>query len=402
MDGGKDQPEPASRKLRYLAAACLLIAAFGLGSLALLSGMDRLSLSDPRMAGNQPAPISPAAARALARQALLAHRPDQAEAWARRAVSAEPLDPGSAALLGAALYAQGHLARADDAFVVAGRLGWREPITQLYWMQIALNRGATEIAAQRLDAVLRQMPSFPQGDQLLGQFTNTEAGRRALAARLSRRPAWLTTFIKPNAATEPGQLRERAAVLDLVAPQALKCDEVATLIDRLTQQGDVEQGLRMWRAACLASKANGLLPDSRFAAATLGQQRTVFDWNFPADADVSVELLSGAGQSKKLHARVTAASSRAVTQQMLALAPGGYRLSWIAKDNSGVPATGFAASLGCGAPQPGGIPGTLVDSKQARFNVDLNADSACPGQLLVLWLAPGREVTLSDLDLAQR
>ena len=396
------QPEPASRKLRYLAAACILIAAFGLGSLALLSGMDRLSLSNPRMAGNQPAAISPVAARSLARQALAAHRPDQAEIWARRAVTAEPLDPGSAALLGAALYAQGHLARADDAFVVAGRLGWREPITQLYWMQIALNRGATEIAAQRLDAVLRQMPGFPQGDQLLGQFTNSEAGRRALAARLARRPAWLTTFIKPTARIDPGQLRERASVLGLLAPQALNCGEVATLIDRLVQQGEVGQGLKMWRSACFVERAPGLMPDPGFAGATLGEQRTLFDWNFPADANLSVELLPGAGGTQKLRARVTAASSRAVTQQLLALPPGGYRLSWSANDDSGAPAARFAASLGCGTPQAGGTPATLVDLQQARFSVDLNADPGCPGQLLVLWLAPGSEVTLKDLQLTRR
>lgn len=402
MDRGEDQPVPASRMLRYLTAICILIAAFGIGSLALLSGLDRLSSSEARMAGIKPAYFSPVAARSLARVALTANQPNQAEIWARRALTAEPLDPGSSALLGAALYAQGHLARADDAFVVAGRLGWREPITQLYWMQIALNRGATEIAAQRLDAVLRQMPGFPHGDQLLGQFTNSDAGRRALAARLARRPAWLTTFIKPTAGIDPGQLRERAAMLGLLAPQVLNCGEVATLIDRLAQQGDVDQGLKMWRSACFAGKVQGLLPDPGFAEATLGEQRTLFDWNFPADANLSVELLPGAGGTQKLRARVTAASSRAVTQQLLALPPGGYRLSWNAKDDSGAAAARFTASLGCGTPQTGGTPAKLVDLQQARFSVDLNADPGCPGQLLVLWLAPGSEVTLKDLQLTRR
>lgn len=315
---------------------------------------------------------------------------------------AEPLDPGSSALLGAALFAQGHLARADDAFLVAGRLGWRDPITQLYWMQVALNRDATEIAAQRLDAVLRQVPAFPQADQLLNQFTNNEAGRRALAARLSSRPAWLTTFAKPNAGIDPKQLRDRAMVLGLLGPQVLKCDEVATLIDLLVQQGHVEQGLKTWRLACYARKAQGLISDPGFAGATLGQQRTVFDWSFPADANLSVELLPGGGETQELRARVTAASSRAVTQKFLALPQGGYRLFWSARDENGAPAARFAASMGCGAPQPGGTPGVLVDSQGTRFSVDLNADPGCPGQLLVLWLAPGSEVTLKDLQLTRR
>ena len=398
---GADRLATGSRRLRYLFTACILFAAFGLASLALLSGVDRLGLSDARTAVNKPAFISPVAARSLARMALTKGQPDQAEMWARRAVMAEPLDPGSSALLGAALFAQGHLARADDAFLVAGRLGWREPITQLYWMQIALNRDETEIAAQRLDAVLRQVPAFPQADQLLYQFTNNEAGRRALAARLSLRPAWLTTFVKPSAGIDPKQLRERALVVGLLGPQALKCDEVTTLIDRLAQQGDVEQGLTVWRLACSARKGQGLMSDPGFAEATLGQQRTAFDWSFPADANLSVELLPGAGDTQELRARVTAASSRAVTQKLLPLPQGRYRLVWSARDASGAPAARFAASMGCGAPQPGGTPGMLVDSQEARFSVDLKADPGCPGQLLVLWLAPGGAVTLKDLELSR-
>lgn len=399
---GADRSATGSRKLRYLFAACILLAAFGLASLALLSGVDRLGLSDARTAANKPAFISPVAARSLARMALTKGQPDQAEIWARRAVMAEPLDPGSSALLGAALFAQGHLARADDAFLVAGRLGWRDPITQLYWMQVALNRDETEIAAQRLDAVLRQVPAFPQADQLLNQFTNNEAGRRALAVRLSLRPSWLTAFVKPNAGIDPKQFRERALVLGLLGPQALKCDEVATLIDRLAQQGDVEQGLAIWRLACSARNGQGLMSDPGFAEATLGQQRTVFDWSFPADANLSVELLPGASETQELRARVTAASSRAVTQQLLVLPPGGYRLSWSAKDDSGASVGRFAASLGCGTPQAGGTPGTLVDQKQARFAVDLDADPGCPGQLLVLWLAPGSGAILRNLQLVRR
>lgn len=134
------------------------IAIFALAALA--SGLDRISEYRPDGATAVPPPFRVNAARVLAGRALAANRLVEATEQARHAVRRDPADARSAGLLGSALLVSGDAAGAERAFTVSAAMGWREPATQLYWMSVALEQGDLEVASQRLDALLRQLPQF--------------------------------------------------------------------------------------------------------------------------------------------------------------------------------------------------------------------------------------------------
>ena len=107
-------------------------------ALALGSGLDRLTIRQPALAGMVPTPMAAEAHRVRAIGAL--RKRDQAKALsaARQAVAADPVDPRSAALLGAARLLSRQPALADPAFRVSAQLGWRDPLTGLS-LRVAYN-----------------------------------------------------------------------------------------------------------------------------------------------------------------------------------------------------------------------------------------------------------------------
>ena len=105
------------------------------GALAAASGVDRMSLLAPALGRLVPGPL-------------------QAQA-ASKAVAADPVDPASTALLGTAYLLTEQPAEAEAAFRIAARFGWRQPATQIYWYEAALQSGDWPRAVDRADALLR-------------------------------------------------------------------------------------------------------------------------------------------------------------------------------------------------------------------------------------------------------
>ena len=156
--------------------ASLTVLALGLATLAWGSGVDRMARTSPALAQIVPEPLRARAWRSEASLALL-RQANTAEALAERAVRADPIDPASTSLLGAARFAGGDGPGAAAAFRVAGALGWRDQPTQLYWLLAALQAGDYPVATERLDALLRQAPVYPQAPALLGRLGATPGGR---------------------------------------------------------------------------------------------------------------------------------------------------------------------------------------------------------------------------------
>ena len=112
-----------------------IVASLGLLAFAALagaSGLDRMSLFEPALGRLVPEPLRAQGARSTAALAITRNQPGPALAAARAAVKADPIDPGSTALLGTAYLLNGQLAEAEAAFRVAARFGWRDPATQAY------------------------------------------------------------------------------------------------------------------------------------------------------------------------------------------------------------------------------------------------------------------------------
>ena len=62
-------------------------------------------------------------------------------AAAEQAVRADPIDPRSKALMGAGQLTDRKAVQADRSFRVAARFGWRDPLTQLYFMNAGFAAG---------------------------------------------------------------------------------------------------------------------------------------------------------------------------------------------------------------------------------------------------------------------
>lgn len=371
------------------------ILAFGL--LALGNGLDRAAALNPGLARFVPEFLSAEAARSQSAQALQNGDTKPAIAEAERAVRADPVDPRSTALLGAGQLAARQSVRADAAFRIAARFGWRDPLTQLYFMNAALAAGQPRLAAMRLDAILRQAPDFPVRDMLLAQFEASPAGRAALAERLASRPPWTFAFLNHASEVQLPSLRARAEIVAAMRPR-WGCDRVAPLVTALVLRSGVAEASSLWQAQCRNGAVG--IDDPRFARLPQSRQPVAFEWNLIGSGDVSAQPAAQAAPGATgLVARVSGPGARPVAWQMLVLPPGRYRLSWKAASPAGKPATGTAFSLGCALGERTPLPRSAAVSSAQRAAADLTIDGRCPGYFLTLWLEPGLEDTLID-DLA--
>ena len=104
-------------------------------ALALASGVDRIAATNVAKALHVPRALAAESLGLAGDRAIADARYDDALAIAQTAVARAPIEPTSATLLGAAWLGKGDEDRAREAFTVAGRLGWRVPLTQAYWMR---------------------------------------------------------------------------------------------------------------------------------------------------------------------------------------------------------------------------------------------------------------------------
>jgi hypothetical protein len=65
--------------------------------------------------------------------------------------------------------------QAEAAFRIAARFGWREPTTQVYWYEAALQSGDLRARVERADALLRTHPGW-SGDQPVLARSRVRAG----------------------------------------------------------------------------------------------------------------------------------------------------------------------------------------------------------------------------------
>lgn len=370
----------------------LLGGVLGYAALALGNGLDRAAARNPALAGYVPGPLKAEAWRAESARALEAGNNSRAIETARLAVLADPVDPRSAALLGAGHLAAREQVRADGAFRIAARFGWRDPLTQLYFMNAALGAGQPRLAALRLDAILRQAPNFPVRDMLLAQFEGTAQGRAALAERLALRPAWTFVFLNHTSQVPVGELRARAEIVGAMQP-VWGCDAVAPLVTALVLKQAVPDARRLWQAQCPAAAPG--LADSHFAAIPKSRTPVAFEWNLFGSGNVATRV-SGSGSG--LLAQASGPSAEPIAWQALVLSPGRYRIGWSATTDGATAAPGTGVSLGCNFSETRQLEATPVAGRPGRFEALAEIDGSCAARYLVLWLRPGTaEVRFDDL-----
>jgi hypothetical protein len=376
---------------RRLAGAMAGLVGIGYAVLAVGSGLDRLSQTRPELASKVPAPFRSQALRQQARALLTAGKAPAALPLSAAAVANAPLEPESTALLGMARYLQGERNAAESAFRIAGQLGWREPLTQAYWLERAIAAGDDRVAALRIDALLRQHPQLLSDRRLLDPIETRPSGRAALAERLLARPRWLASYVTGLGKVPRQVLVLRAGVLgELAARKAiLGCAAVGPMVERLVAESAEAEATRLWHQHC-PEAARALINDGDLAAASLDQQRSSFAWTFLGQGDTNVLLEpDDAGRSNWLAIETTAPRPRMIARQMVLAPPGRYRLSWSARDADGASGDLIQTMLSC-APRPSRWQSGQLDPASQRWSSQFTLDGACSAHWLA-FAAGGRE-----------
>lgn len=391
-------------------SALSLAARLGLGAalaayvvLALGSGADRLSSGQPDIAEKIPALFASEAIRTTGAQALNEGQAVAAAEIGARAIGNAPTDPQSAALFGAGQLANGDRVTADRAFRIAGQLGWRVPITQSYWMGQALAAGNYEIAALRLDALLRQQPELLRQRQLTDPMERNPAGRTALIKRMALAPVWLRYYAGDVWDIPADVVLQRAAVLDEAARSglALGCEQIAPIATRLTVMTQPRTGSSLWRQHCRAA-GTGLVGDEHLATLDISAKPSAFTWEMIGNGGLSLSVLpSGNARGQRLMIEGMADVPRAVLAQLVVLDPGRYVLSWRSGNSQGKASDHVRARLACPGDSPVWLSPTL-DRKAGLWRAAVQVDGRCPAQRLTFAAAPGAgRVWLEQITLVR-
>lgn len=377
----------ATRLFLLVLLAAYAVTAWG-------SGVDRFAGKVPAAAPAVPGLFANEAARTRAMVALARDDFETARAQSRIALIKGPLDPASAGLWGGALLGAGEAQEADRAFRISGQLGWRDPYTQSYWLQVAIATGDTDIAAQRFDALMRQDPAGTGVYELTGLLELDEAGQQALAKRLEERPIWEEAYFSPNQEIPSAQFVGRAQVLSLLAQAGVAdCGLAGRFASRLIARQEFTQARSIWVEAC-PEASTSLLVNGSFDSLASGST-SPFDWAEFSDGSLKIRRLMG--EDRGLEATSTAPIARRLVRQLLVIEPGPYRLSWSATGPSGEPTDRVFASTGCGPETADRIPAERAGD---RFVASIRVPAQCKAFYVAFSLRAGSgAVEINDVVL---
>ena len=109
---------------------------------------------------------------------------------AERLVLNAPLRRSNLSLLATAHQLAGNAQASADIFRIASSLGWRDLLAQGNAVQLALANGEYDIAASRMEALVRAEPRSPVTRQLLVVIADVPDSRRALGAAMAAGEGW--------------------------------------------------------------------------------------------------------------------------------------------------------------------------------------------------------------------
>ncbi|WP_421839792.1 tetratricopeptide repeat protein [Novosphingobium sp.] len=377
--------------------AVMVLGLMGLAIAALLSGTDRESREFPNSPSYVGWPYDTGAARAKAILAFVQRGPQRAIGYARRAVISDPISAQAISILGQAqLYSQ-HLAEAHAAFRVSGQLGWRDSMTQIYWLDQALQDGDYKVAAERLDALLRQAPTDENRDRFITAVASTPEGRAALADRLKLTPIWAREMVSDVNGLPADQIQQRVDIMRVAGKGVWDCGATENITQSLIKLNQLDVAQEVWRLNCETSSS--LVYDGSFEQFDTMKPTTGFDWQLSNRGDAAIALLDDGAGRRSLALEVTAAVTLPIIRQLVVLKPGRYRLTWQTPQTASAQAAGLSVSLACKPDLSTAVSGKPVDGKPGMWSADFMVDAECPARQLVFWLAPKAPIRLDDVSL---
>ena len=367
-----------------VAVACVVYAVVALGN-----GLDHQATYDADLVGSVPAPFANNALEERVAAALSAGDWAGATRNATLLVSRNPIDPAPMGMLGAARDGAGDPKGADAAYRIARQMGWREELTQQYWLGRALAQGDYRGASTHVDAILRQWPDRVSDRDLLDAMERGEQGQQALAQRLVAKPDWLDTYMSNVWDVPRDILLLRARVLGRAAGLGVVggCEPAGKIAYRLVDLGEARVAAQIWHDHCHEVGA-GLVGDGNFTLATFAPTTTPFDWEFYSNSDVDVAFGPAVGGGKSLLINTSAPFTKPVAGQFIVVSAGAYRLSWASQGHAGADTPMVVASLDCDRRATNWLSASR-DPRSLRWFADVVPGDACPGKWLKFAVRPG-------------
>ncbi len=326
----------AMNRQRRLAAPVALLLALALGWKLLGLTLGHVDLHRDPAAAARWAPQDAAAEVALAQRELAAGERAAAARRARTALRISPLAAGAWRVLGEVALQRGDAAAAEARFRIAARLDPRDVATQSWLAAAALRAGRLHDALWHLDAVLRVRPGLaPALDPQLLALALAPGAQPAWTAVFAAQPPWAPGFFA-WACARP--VADNAAVDVLAAalratPAGPDADEWNAYLERLLGQRRWMDAYLAWvqslspaQRAHLDNVFNG---DFREPVSNRG-----FDWRLGYVPGAELRVVPRAGTpGSALEVRFLDQRSAFAGQvgELLALAPGTYRLSGLAR-----------------------------------------------------------------------
>jgi tetratricopeptide (TPR) repeat protein len=261
---------------------------------------------------------------------LLAGDGPDAEAAARQALTANPLDGRGYRMLAEAALAKGNAADALRRYQLASQRSPRDLPSHQWLAARYLQAGDYPRLLAHIDSVLRVEPELsPQVFPDLVRLATLPAAQPALARLLLAEPPWRSGFLVQLSHKVP-DVRSVAPLMERLrhAHDSLADDELAAWLERLIHD-------REWGAAYLTWVAQ--LPSEKQVA--IGNvfnggfdwepSNSGFGWRFGRVAGAQIDRAETAGASNGFALRVSFLDQRVPfnhVRQLLALQPGPYRL----------------------------------------------------------------------------
>jgi hypothetical protein len=384
----------AGRPLPNFVGFVLTIAMVWLGGQFLTQGLSDQFLSvEPELAVLWRGDSADAVA-ALARQRLIGHDRDGAARLARRALRLAPLNASALTTYGVAQEQLGRPRPAAAAVALAGRLGWRDVVTQLWLFRDRLLAGDLASAFDHADAVMRRQDVVPRA-LLLALATAARDPRSAevLNLHLAADPPWrLPFFVFLCAYAEPPETDVARALLLRLArgPAPPTNDELAVYLRRLVGEQRFNQAAEDWRRMTHGTGQVGYVQDGDFARP---QGNTPFDWLYGDAIGWSAGLSGAPGRGgQALEIDYDGVSPPSPVRQMLVLPPGAYRLTARSFDEGASDPTPLSWRLVCATDGQtlAGVATPAGAGKWSTFGTIFSVPVAgCPAQWLELSASPG-------------
>lgn len=381
-----------SRSQGLIVAASCAIALFAAWRVVSLAIADFYADSDPARA-LQWRPAHPDALLRLAEKNVAGRKFDAAEALAKRALAANPLDGRAYRVLADAASARGDRARQQALIALAVQHAPRDIAARAWAAQIALEHGDAAAAVAHYDRILRVAPAaqakvFP----VLSGLAATPGAREAMVSGLAEQPPWRTELLAYFASTAPTADDLPPVFEGLRARGGLSPHENAALVGRFVRDRRWDQAFVAWAGGLSAAQLSALGTPVNRGFEEQAPPSGPFEWNIGRVSGVDAGIRpspEGQGHALRIEFQGRRSAFRDV-RQLLLLPPGrGYQLEWRSRFDGLQASRGLRWTVTCADGTAGVILATEPSTGSSPWRthaVAFDVPADCPAQWLTLEL----------------